>query len=499
MNGHKPNTVAELLGWRISTLVFLLAGILIMLATASLLVVGYIASAEANLQAAEKQHRLFQNVLRNRHMLVARDQLTVARWDRSVRNVSHRLDRDFIRDEMFSSLWYDFGHDRVLLVSGADTVLARAHAAQVEFPSAGEPLPAVYADLVERTRQRFLRNRIEIDGGYGQRTVPVSRIDEIAQFGFAEIDGRAAMVSAMPVVPDDGEVALKDGSPDILVSVEFIDQMFTSELNMQLSFEDLAFHPSSATAKALGEDAAYHPLVGDGDPGAFTWTRETPGTRIWAVIIPIILLLATGLTVAALFVARQISRLSDRLETSEMRSRHLAQHDALTGLANRLKFDAALDRAVADLPDRPMAVIGCDLDRFKAVNDTHGHAAGDCVLVAIADRLQAIVGDAGLVGRIGGDEFAILLTEGADVARLRLLTRDVIASICKPIDIGDGLRAQVGISLGVAIGPLDGRSSADLLAAADQSLYAVKGQGRGAAAFACDLSGDMSAKSSDAA
>jgi diguanylate cyclase (GGDEF)-like protein/PAS domain S-box-containing protein len=157
---------------------------------------------------------------------------------------------------------------------------------------------------------------------------------------------------------------------------------------------------------------------------------------------------------------------------------HRATHDPLTGLANRTLMDERLTRAVAD-PNRPVAVILCDLDGFKRVNDRLGHAAGDAVLRAVAGRLRGICRAQDLVCRPSGDEFVIVVTgEPGETARKLRTTCAQISSrieraVRQPVVVDDG-RAAVGVSMGVAA-TAGGRSSAEqLLRTADRAMYRAK-------------------------
>lgn len=173
-------------------------------------------------------------------------------------------------------------------------------------------------------------------------------------------------------------------------------------------------------------------------------------------------------------------------ETDSLRKE--AATDALTGLANRRSFDDALDRAFADYArgDGPLAVIFCDADRFKSVNDTHGHAAGDAVLVQLAERLRAAIGDAGLVARYGGEEIAVVLPNtGTD--RAAVLGEEIREAVARePIDLA-GVECAVDlltvtISVGVASTDAEEPGHYDtaqkLLHDADAGVYEAKRAGR---------------------
>jgi diguanylate cyclase (GGDEF)-like protein len=157
-----------------------------------------------------------------------------------------------------------------------------------------------------------------------------------------------------------------------------------------------------------------------------------------------------------------------------------AQYDSLTGLANRNRMSQRLTATLTayKAAKRSCALMMLDLDRFKAVNDTLGHPAGDELLKQVAQRLQRIVGSKGEIGRLGGDEFQIILPDIDDRGSLGELAQRIIQMISQPYSL-DGSRAIIGTSVGVAIAPYDGIEPQDLVKSADLALYAAKGGGRG--------------------
>ncbi len=165
---------------------------------------------------------------------------------------------------------------------------------------------------------------------------------------------------------------------------------------------------------------------------------------------------------------------------SQRDAKRLAQYDALTGLANRHRINKRLDSALNKYRSdkRVCALMMLDLDRFKQVNDTLGHPAGDELLKQVSGRLCQIFGNKGEIGRLGGDEFLIMLPDVDDRGELGELGARVIQMIAQPYSI-NGLRAIIGLSLGIAIAPFDGLNAEDLVQAADLALYAAKGGGRG--------------------
>lgn len=159
----------------------------------------------------------------------------------------------------------------------------------------------------------------------------------------------------------------------------------------------------------------------------------------------------------------------------------LAQYDSLTGLANRHRMDKRLHAALAacQATGRSCALLMVDLDRFKAVNDTLGHPAGDELLKQVAGRLQRVVTEPGCeIGRLGGDEFQVMIPDLDDRGRLGEVARTIITKISQPYQI-ESSRCVIGASVGVAVFPFDGLGCEDLVRSADLALYAAKGGGRG--------------------
>jgi diguanylate cyclase (GGDEF)-like protein len=168
---------------------------------------------------------------------------------------------------------------------------------------------------------------------------------------------------------------------------------------------------------------------------------------------------------------------------SEVEIEHMAHHDALTDLANRVLLNERLEQALArGRHDETMALHHLDLDRFKAVNDTMGHPAGDRLLRMVADRLRGLVRGVDTIARMGGDEFAIVQVAIDDAADASALAQRIIAVLSEPYDI-DGQQVTIGVSNGVAVGPGDGLSPDELLRNADLALYRAKDEGRGTFRF----------------
>ena len=166
---------------------------------------------------------------------------------------------------------------------------------------------------------------------------------------------------------------------------------------------------------------------------------------------------------------------------AETKITFMARHDTLTGLFNRAHFHERLNEKLGlkTVSRRRRAVLCLDLDRFKAVNDTFGHLAGDAVLCALARRMKTLLRGADTFARLGGDEFGILIEDASDHEAVERLADSLVACVREPVEIGTS-KVDVGLSLGIAYTHDHGTSGESLLRRADLALYAAKASGRNA-------------------
>jgi diguanylate cyclase (GGDEF)-like protein/PAS domain S-box-containing protein len=249
----------------------------------------------------------------------------------------------------------------------------------------------------------------------------------------------------------------------------------------------LACNPAACAILRIPEPVllagAPWPLVGDdGEPrtldlsidhtGAVFGLRHRDGSRAW-------------ISVSTRAIPEQESVVVSFADVTERRMfqqqlEHQALHDALTGLPNRKLFMQRLDHALelARRRDERVAVAFVDLDGFKAVNDTHGHEAGDRLLATIGKRLSDVLRGSDLIARLGGDEFCAILTGVADAAAARSIAQRMLDSIAPAIE-----HPNVTASIGLSLFPDDATEPSILLRQADAAMYKVKSRGKNAVAF----------------
>ncbi|WBV44277.1 diguanylate cyclase domain-containing protein [Pseudoroseomonas cervicalis] len=201
-----------------------------------------------------------------------------------------------------------------------------------------------------------------------------------------------------------------------------------------------------------------------------------PHSLPWLQPLPLSVLLGgLALTLALLWLLHSLANHYRHASALAERLLHQAQHDSLTGLPNRMRLEQELEQALqrAAAQRGGLALLFLDLDRFKTINDSLGHAAGDAVLQAVALRLRQALRPGDTVARLGGDEFIVLLTDLPGPATWHGVADRLLEALGQPIDYGQH-RLQVGASLGVALYPQDGRDAATLMREADGRMYQAK-------------------------
>jgi diguanylate cyclase (GGDEF)-like protein len=254
------------------------------------------------------------------------------------------------------------------------------------------------------------------------------------------------------------------------VETEAVDDDIPSRMSLALPYAPLLITTPLVVLRKLGD----HPL-----------------TRVeFGICVAVAIAIMARQVLSIQMIVALSSKLRDTV--AELRSREVelnyrAFHDALTGLANRALFADRVSHALArSRRPEPVFLLLADLDDFKIVNDTMGHAAGDALLVGVADRLRAIVRPEDTVARLGGDEFAILLDGCPDLHAANEVAARIAESLVKPFHIG-GVDTTIGASVGVAVAA-DGSSGEDLLRDADIAMYAAKSGGKGGhAVYAAEM------------
>ena len=270
-----------------------------------------------------------------------------------------------------------------------------------------------------------------------------------------------------------------------LVSLKFLDDGYLASLAERNQLQGLHFSNGNPQP---GTGARFLLIAQSGEAvGYLNWVPSRPGAQMLRTIGP-----STGLAVLAIFLlclymvrrlwtsSINLSQSMLKLGASEAQAQHLAFHDVLTGLPNRALVEDRLTQALAlaTRNDQRVALLLIDLDRFKAINDTYGHHAGDELIVAVAQRLSRMVRASDTVGRIGGDEFIVVMPEVETLSQAQGLAQRIIDQLSQPFTLF-GSEVWSGASIGLALAPKDGVDRLELMRKADIALYEAKSGGRG--------------------
>jgi diguanylate cyclase len=237
----------------------------------------------------------------------------------------------------------------------------------------------------------------------------------------------------------------------------------------------------SLSPRPPGPDWVGVPLYdAHGEVGAYlTWKPDRPGDVMRRRLVPLTVFGTALAVILITFLVLYIRWIARSLVASEQTTQNLLGRDPLSGLPNRLLFAERLDEELNRLSrtDAGLAVLFLDLDRFKDVNDTFGHQAGDRLLKLAAQRLENLLRESDTLARFGGDEFAVIQTGLRNPEAAELLARRILDSVTRPFDIGEA-PVTVGVSIGVALAPEHGRDRETLMRLADTALYEAKSEGR---------------------
>ena len=211
----------------------------------------------------------------------------------------------------------------------------------------------------------------------------------------------------------------------------------------------------------------------------FAWTPKTPGQEIIYRVIPFVMVAFSAFALLAALVLRHMRRTAETIAATETRLRHLAMHDSLCGLPNRMFFGERLEASIEKVKQAgsSAAVFYIDLDHFKDVNDTLGHHVGDELLRSVAQRLIRTLRGDDLVTRLGGDEFAVLTAGALEQATLQAMGQRIIDAICAPFFIRNQSVA-IGASVGIVVIHQHVDGAPDVMRHADMALYRAKNEGR---------------------
>jgi diguanylate cyclase (GGDEF)-like protein len=448
-----------------------------------LAVIAY-AGISANRNAVERERQLVENALDQAVSRVLNEEKAIAWWDDAVVNAQSRpLDLEWIETNIGVYFYETYGHDEMYLVDGSNTPI---------YANVGGELQSDAADAFAR-RQSVLHGVVWAARGAPDASLRVrdsAFTEDQERYSFLlgardaswsghilSVDGAPAVVSAMAIVPS-VDASVLQGDPHLMVSVVRIDDAFMEAVGRTLLMPDLRL----TTAPPVGEHLASVSFeADDGTPlGYLSWTPKRPGRSLLMFVLPMVALGVFGAGLLTWTMLQRLKSATGDLADQEAQSRHQALHDSLSGLPNRhhfvLRLQEALDALVQFRANTRVVVAYIDIDRFKDVNDTMGHQAGDALIMAVAGRLRVAIAPTDFLARFGGDEFAVLRRTG-NTRGQQELSAMLRAAFETPFDVcGQSIRMTA--SIGVSLAPDHGATPEELMRHADIALYEGKKNGR---------------------
>ncbi|MER8905337.1 EAL domain-containing protein [Mesorhizobium sp. M0772] len=423
---------------------------------------GLYATMQADRVSLERQKVFLANGLQDQIAAVKREQESVAVWDDSVINAKAG-NQTWMAENLSVWMYSYYGHNRVYVLDNANRPVHAMREGKVVSPAVfGEDEPAL-RPTIARLRQMMSKDASQA----GAKFVA----DDLVSLG-----GQPAILSVMPLVPSSDRVTQAPGSEYLHVSIEFINDAVIGKIAQKYLLAGAHLLP---VAQPLGSAAI--PLIDKQGVilGYIAWDQERPGLTLVGKASPALALAALVAASVLAFLLRRLRRASSALQTSQAQAQYLAFHDTLTGLPNRALFEDRLRRALLTSGNESkVALLYLDLDRFKHVNDTLGHPAGDELVRQTAARLQHTVRDVDTVARLGGDEFAVILIDVRDVRNAEDISERVLQKLQEPFKLMDD-QVFISASIGIALSTGPDADADDLLRKADIALYEAKKNGRG--------------------
>lgn len=445
-----------------------------------LLILLFYSANSMNQSAGQVQRALINNALSLRLVQSLSELRSVAWWDEMViKSRRSGFDIDWLDVEVGVFVTTSYKHDRIFILNDQN-----------------QPIYGFGADarLDRKTQERFshlvrpLVNQIRGGKNISSRITDTSFIEELDEEsaitdrrygrGAAAIlsnDGVPVFAAAMEITPSLSK-ELESKRPHILVSVTDLNAAVLKDIGRSILINDLSYSTNNELA------AGAFPIRSDDGKamGSLNWAPQKPGAALIGDLLPpiLIVLIAAMGSIGALL--KRLLGSTRALATREVEAQYLANHDALTGLPNRRRLAARLEELKHEYrtANASISVACIDLDRFKDINDTLGHQAGDELIKAVARRIESRSSPGDMIARLGGDELAVIrLHQHANEGER--LSAMVIGSFDEAFTVM-GHEIETKASLGVTSAQLD-RPFDDIMREADIALYEAKAMGRGRA------------------
>lgn len=439
--------------------VILLAGVALTLAT-----------RHADVRERDYEQTLVDNGLRQRGKEIQAALNPFVIWDEAIIKLDNQFDLDWTRQNIGVSIGDGLGYKVVFVLDGEGRpIYGHIDGKDVE--------PDRYARYAAQTASLMSWVR-KVEGNPKQ----VAQLRAVHRSRVELIDGEPVLIT-VSLIRADLNAKLKGDRAPLLVSGIPVANSVVKAFSDRFLLHDAHIRVVRPDALATAEAQSVLGRAPDGRRIVLRWTPRKPGADLLRSATPMLAAALAAAVIGSFLLFRITRRAAKKLLLSEAEAKHLALHDPLTGLANRTLFTDRLVHAHALLRRKPghLGVLCVDLDRFKEVNDSYGHDAGDQLIREVARRLKAICRDTDTICRLGGDEFAIIQPDTTPAGAATLAQR-VVDGLSGEVDLSIG-RAELSCSVGVAVVSDIAQGQAELLRQADVALYRAKEAGRGRYCF----------------
>ncbi len=439
-------------------------GVIVAVAIVCVVVAVLSSARRADEVTLDSERQLFSRALATRGERVLREVEGVATSEGAIRRIRIEFDREWVQSHVAARLQSYFEHDFVFVTDASDHFLYATLGRRSVDPNWLNSIQPDVKSVLDQVR----RGSSDGDAAAAPRHPGPRRAVRLQAFL-----GQPAVLAAVAVAtPDD----LSADAP-IVLSVKLIDDDVLAEIASGLELRNLRKVDDEAAAAG---DYVFPLADPQGRPIArFAWTPQQPGAEIVHSIVPFVAVALAGFALLAGLVLRHMRRTAETIAAGESRLRHLALHDPLCGLPNRIFFGERLEAMIEKVRQGgpTVAVFYIDLDHFKDVNDTLGHPVGDELIRSVTQRLSRTLRGDDLVARLGGDEFAVITSGGFDHATLQAIASRMIATLCAPYSIANQT-IVIGASVGIAVIDESVGGAPDVMRHADLALYRAKNEGR---------------------
>jgi diguanylate cyclase (GGDEF)-like protein len=462
---------------RLGDRMIVVVGTLVAVAIAALLGFSVLVANRVDQDSAKHEMELARGGLATLQMKMRQDLASLAHWDEAVDRIINKLDPTWIHRHFGARLHDNSGHDSSFILDFVGRPVYSAVDGILVDEKAYERVRLQIDPIVTEVAIAYVKDAT----GYarsGEMGVVEPPPEPRFKTVFRRVENRPALVGVISIVPNINRAAVRGFAPATAVSIAFFDNRLLRDLAQDLQIGNLTLFESLPSGD---EQVALEILLGVDDmPAWLVWTPRKPGAAMLARLMPALFAIAALIGLVAFFVLLNLRKTTAQLAQSERRATELAFRDPLTGLANRVLLLETLGQRLVEVrTDRRLALFLIDLDNFKDINDTLGHAVGDEMLFAIGDRLTTVTGENGMVVRFGGDEFALLVSVGEGNEEISVLCHNVTECMRMPVSAG-GQLLHIGVTTGVAVAPDDAHEAEQLVRRADIALYCAKAEARGA-------------------